>query len=39
MKERFDSDVRKGLATKAEQHNILSKSITSSKTSLVTEKH
>jgi hypothetical protein len=27
------------LATKAEQHNILSKSITSSKTSLVTEKH
>jgi hypothetical protein len=39
MKERFDSDVSKGLATKAEQHNILSESITSSKTSLVTEKH
>jgi hypothetical protein len=38
MKERFDSDVSKGLATKAEQHNILSESITSSKTSLVTEK-
>jgi hypothetical protein len=39
MKERFDSDVSKGLATKAEQHNILSESITSLKTSLVTEKH
>jgi hypothetical protein len=38
MKERFDSDVSKGSATKAEQHNILSESITSSKTSLVTEK-
>jgi hypothetical protein len=31
MKERFDSDVSKGSATKAEQHNILSKSITSQK--------
>jgi hypothetical protein len=39
MKERFDSDVSKGSATKAEQHNILSESITSQKTSLVTEKH
>jgi hypothetical protein len=28
VKERIDSDVRKGSATKAEQHNILSKSIT-----------
>jgi hypothetical protein len=36
---RFDSDVSKGLATKAEQHNILSESITSQKISLVTEKH
>jgi hypothetical protein len=26
MKERIDSDVSKGLATKAEQHNILSES-------------
>jgi hypothetical protein len=39
MKERFDSDVSKGLATKAEQHNILSESITYQKTSLVTKKH
>jgi hypothetical protein len=39
MKERFDSDVSKGLAIKAKQHNILSESITSQKTSLVTEKH
>jgi hypothetical protein len=39
MKERFDSDISKGSATKAEQHNILSESITSQKTSLVTEKH
>jgi len=38
MKERIDSDVSKGSATKAEQHNILSKSITSQKTSLATEK-
>jgi hypothetical protein len=39
MKERFDSDVSKGTATKAEQYNILSESITSPKTSLVIEKH
>jgi hypothetical protein len=39
MKERFDSDVSKGSAIKAEQHNILSKSIISHKTSLVTEKY
>jgi hypothetical protein len=39
MKERFDSDVSKGSAIKAEQNNILSESITSQKTSLVTEKH
>ena len=39
MQERIDSDVSKGSATKAEQHNILSKSITSQKTSLATEKH
>jgi hypothetical protein len=39
IKERFDSDVSKGSATKAEQHNILSESITSPKTSLVTKKH
>jgi hypothetical protein len=39
MTERFDSDVSKGSATKVEQHNILSESITSHKTSLVTEKH
>jgi hypothetical protein len=36
MKERFDSNVSKGLVTKAEQHNILSESITSPKTSLIT---
>jgi hypothetical protein len=39
MKERIDLDISKGSATKAEQHNILSKSITSQKTSLTTEKH
>jgi hypothetical protein len=39
MKERFDSDVSKASAIKAEQHNILSESITSQKISLVTEKH
>jgi hypothetical protein len=39
MKERFDSNISKGLATKAEQHNILSESIISHKTSLVTKKH
>jgi hypothetical protein len=39
MKERIDSDINKGLATKAEQHNILSESITSQKTSPATEKH
>jgi hypothetical protein len=39
MKERFDLDVSKGSATKVEQQNILSESITSHKTSLVTEKH
>jgi hypothetical protein len=39
MKERFDSDVGKGSSTKAEQHNILFKSIISQKISLVTEKH
>ena len=39
MKERIDSDVSKGSATKAEQHNILSKSITSQETSLAIEKH
>jgi hypothetical protein len=39
MKERFDSDVSKGLATKAKQHNILSESIISQKISLVTKKH
>jgi hypothetical protein len=39
MKERIDSDVSKDLAIKDEQHNILSKSITSQKTSLATEKH
>ena len=38
-KVRIDSDVSKGSATKAEQHNILSESITSQKTSLATEKH
>jgi hypothetical protein len=39
MKERFNSDVSKGSATKAEQHNILFESIISQKTSFVTEKH
>ena len=39
MKEIIDSDVSKGSATKAEQYNILSESITSQKTSLATEKH
>jgi hypothetical protein len=39
MKERFDLDVNKGLATKVEQHNILSESITSQKTSLAIERH
>jgi len=39
MKERIDSDVSKGSATKAKQYNILSESITSQKTSLATEKH
>jgi hypothetical protein len=39
MKERFDSDVSKASAIKAEQHNIFSESITSQKISLVIEKH
>ena len=39
MKEIIDLDVSKGSATKAEQYNILSESITSQKTSLATEKH
>jgi hypothetical protein len=39
IKERIDSNVSKGLATKAKQHNIFSESITSRKTSLATEKH
>jgi hypothetical protein len=39
MKERIDLDISKGLATKAKQHNILTESITSQKTSLATEKH
>jgi hypothetical protein len=39
IKERIDSDVSKGSATKAEQQNILSESITSQKISLATEKH
>ena len=39
MKEKIDLDVSKGSATKAEQHNILSESITSQKTSLAIEKH
>ena len=39
MKEIIDSDVSKGSATKAEQYNILSESITSQKTSLAREKH
>jgi hypothetical protein len=38
VKERNDSDVRKGSAIKAEQHNILSESITYQKTSLAIEK-
>jgi hypothetical protein len=38
MKEKFDSDVSKGSATKAKQHNILFESITSQKTSLIIEK-
>jgi hypothetical protein len=38
MKEKIDSDISKGLATKAKQHNILSESITSQKISLATEK-
>jgi hypothetical protein len=37
MKERIDSNVSKGSATKAEQHNILSESIISQKISLATE--
>jgi hypothetical protein len=36
---RFDSDVSKGSATKAKQHNTFPKSIISQKTSLATEKH
>jgi hypothetical protein len=36
---RFDSDVSKGSATKAKQHNTLFESIISQKTSLATEKH
>jgi len=39
MKEIIDSDVSKGSATKAEQYNILSESITSQKISLAIEKH
>jgi hypothetical protein len=39
MKEKFDSDVSKCSSTKAEQHNILSESITSQKISLITEKY
>jgi hypothetical protein len=39
MKERIDSDVSEGSATKAEQHNILSKSITPQRISLSIEKH
>jgi len=35
----IDLDATKGSATKAEQQNILSESITSQKTSLATEKH
>ena len=38
-KVRIDSVATKCLATKAEQHNILSESITSQKTSLAIEKH
>ena len=39
MKEIIDSDVSKGSATKAEQYNILSESITSQKISLAIENH
>jgi hypothetical protein len=39
IKERIDSNISKGSATKAEQHNICSESITSQKTSLAIEKH
>jgi hypothetical protein len=39
MKERIDSNISKGSATKAKQHNILSKSITYQKISLATEKY
>jgi hypothetical protein len=39
MKEKIDSDVSKGSATRAEQNNILSESITSQKTSPATENH
>jgi hypothetical protein len=38
MKERNDLDISKGLATKAEQHNILSELIISQKTSPAIEK-
>jgi hypothetical protein len=39
MKEKIDSNVSKGSATRAELNNILSESITSQKTSPATEKH
>jgi hypothetical protein len=39
MKERIDSDVSKGSATKAKQHNIPFESITSRETSIAIEKH
>jgi hypothetical protein len=39
MKQRIDLDPSKCSATKAEQHNIYSESITSRETSLATEKH
>ena len=39
MKERIDSDVSKGSATKAEQQNILSESTTYQETSLAIKKH
>ena len=39
IKERINSDVSKGSATKAEQQNILSESITFQKPSLAIEKH
>jgi hypothetical protein len=39
MKERIDSNVSKGSATKAKQHNTLSESTISQKTTLATEKH